>query len=440
MPDPTNQPWWEKLLPSAFQKTKLLEYGGNIAAGRAPWEQASDDPFAYQGSQFQFEEEEPLDPELFMLLLQGYNDDQFDQGNISEEEGLRIEDSIRGLIDSGRFSRATVLSLFPSITSKILSTYNTVQKSRKQPEDTPQGELIGNNLIRLPDGSYTDKSGQPINQQVGEMMWQKAFRDLQPDTGGVGNLQSLAAQQKSFINQARQAQQFAFRAMARQSGLSEEAQRRRNQEQFEQARQQAFGQFSSPIDWVERLEVELERNPFRKQPMTSGERLRGLERDVTSTQGAAQRAAEAFPFLTEIDLQEPGRTGTMAQVFAESDITAADTALRQLGKAQTEGIEPLAGDKPRSKSFDIPDWLSSLYPSQFQKGGRTTLRALGGAQVAPISASVWNRLPWTTQQGFLGLARFQGQDPKDMLGLMARQLPQPRGVPVRRPARQRTSI
>ena len=108
MPDPVSaQPWWEKLLPAPFQATKWWELGQAIGEGRLPGTQPSVDSFAYQGSQFQFEEEEPLDPELFMLLLQGYNDDQFDQGNISEEEGIRIEDSVQNLINSGRFSRGS---------------------------------------------------------------------------------------------------------------------------------------------------------------------------------------------------------------------------------------------------------------------------------------------------------------------------------------------
>ncbi len=433
MPDPVNAVPWQELAfpwlgPGGFTGTR----------GRLRYSPTTEQ-FAYQGSEFQFEEEEPLDPEFLKLLIVGYLNDQERMGKLDQRQIEEIGRDYAGLINSGRLTRANLMSLHPSIATSLLSNYDRVIATRKQPGK--QGELIGSNLIRLPDGSFTDKSGQPINQQVGEMMWQKAFRDLQPDTGTeIANPQSIAAQQKSFINQAKQDFEMKQRALMRNLTQRERALDGQQREAFEQARQQALGQLTNPIDWVERLKVETRGNPFARQPITSAERLRGLEEKVERTQRAAQRAATMFPSSTEIDLQEPGRTVTMAQQFAEGDILRADSALRQLGKAQTEGIAPKEGDKPRRQDFPIPDWLSSLYPSQFQRGGRTTLSALGKAQVAPISASVWNKLPWTTQQGFLGLARFQGQAPQDILGLMARQLPQPRGVTRARPARQRTSV
>ncbi len=196
------------------------------------------------------------------------------------------------------------------------------------------------------------------------------------------------------------------------------------------ALQGELGRFDSPRDWIKRWDAQQRISQLRteRDPVTAAERIRGFEENVRSTQVPAQRAAERFPSLTEVEATE----GSPVLLQAQADIAVADSALRQLGRAKAGEIGAKEG-----RSFDIkppptPEWLARLAPNRL-----TTGEPLKRIRPFALSGQQFRQLTPSQRSGWAGYIDWLGGEPEAILEQMALTAPKTPDVPRQfAPARQ----
>ena len=328
----------------------------------------------------------------------------------------------------------------------------------------PQGGQEGGQAPTAEDAPKTGAPGYGIEQINGYDV--QVFRD---ENGSIVEMNVIGPSLTSGVS-GTTAEDF-YNQQLRRGGLerlfqgrrgTDDSQRRQLEQQWasEQGRLLQIAQ-GSPRDWLRAWELGQQQNPFAKPQRSTLEQAKILEEDVKHIEPVAKAYKNLLKFEGEIgpeegELPTGDERATMEALVGRYDRLKAQSIVRReearveyaANKRETSRYtDPETGEehinysvgeedgRSRRTGPPTPAWLAGMFPNQL-----TTGKSLEKFSVPTPSAQWWNQSPESQKQAFLGLVDWTGGVPMDLLGNIQQQLPQPRRVATRRPARQRTSI